>query len=84
MTEATEVKVARIEEKVDTVIRMQRSNEQDIRANETALRAEVKELRIEIAEMKQSLSKIYGGVTVIAAIISALTWLADRIIQGGK
>lgn len=83
MPEQIEVAVARLEEKVDTLLRMQRTQEHDIKANEQALRAEVKELARDLAELQQSINRIWGGVAVIAALTSGATWFVDRVI-GGK
>lgn len=80
MPEQIEVAVARLEEKVDTLLRMQRSQEHDIKANEQALRAEVKELARDLSELQQSINRIWGGVAVIAALMSAATWVIDRVI----
>lgn len=80
MPEQIEVAVARLEEKVDTLLRMQRTQEHDIKANEQALRAEVKELARDLSELQQSINRIWGGVAVIAALMSAATWVVDRVI----
>jgi hypothetical protein len=80
MPEQIEVAVARLEEKVDTLLRMQRTQEHDIKANELALRAEVKELARELGALQQSVNRIWGGVAVVAALISAATWFVDKLL----
>jgi hypothetical protein len=81
MSETIEVKVARIEEKVDQLLRLSRANETAIKANEIEMRAEVKELATKLAGLEQSISKIWGGVAAIASLISVIMWLVNRMVQ---
>jgi hypothetical protein len=81
VSETIEVKVARIEEKVDQLLRLSRANETAIKANEQEMRAEVKELATKLATLEQSISRIWGGVAVIAALINVFMWIINRMVQ---
>lgn len=81
MTDTIEVKLARLEEKVDTLLRLSRANETAIKSNEIEMRAEVKELATKLAGLEQSISKIWGGVAAIASLISVIMWLVNRMVQ---
>jgi hypothetical protein len=80
MTDTIEVKLARLEEKIDNLLRLSRANETAIKANEIEMRAEVKELAGRLAELEQSISKIWGGVAAIASLISVIMWLVNRMV----
>jgi hypothetical protein len=81
VTDTIEVKLARLEEKVDTLLRLSRANETAIKSNEIEMRAEVKELATKLAGLEQSISKIWGGVAAIASLISVIMWLVNRMVQ---
>lgn len=80
MTDNIEVKLARLEEKIDNLLRLSRANETAIKANEIEMRAEVKELAGRLAELEQSISKIWGGVAAVASLISVIMWLVNRMV----
>lgn len=80
MTDTIEVKLARLEEKIDNLLRLSRANETAIKANEIEMRAEVKELAGKLAMLEQSISKIWGGVAAVASLISVIMWLVNRMV----
>jgi hypothetical protein len=80
MNDTIEVKLARLEEKIDNLLRLSRANETAIKANEIEMRAEVKELAGRLAELEQSISKIWGGVAAVASLISVIMWLVNRMV----
>lgn len=80
MTDTIEVKLARLEEKIDNLLRLSRANETAIKANEIEMRAEVKELAGKLATLEQSISKIWGGVAAVASLISVIMWLVNRMV----
>lgn len=81
MTESVEVQLARINANIETLIAVQEKTDRDRREMERQLRAEIKELVKDITDLKTQLSKIWGGVAAISALISVLLWAVQQMAK---
>lgn len=81
MPEPVEVQLAVINANIETLIMVQKNAERDRRETEAQLRAEIKELVRDVTELKTQLSKIWGGVAAISALISVILWAVQQIAK---
>lgn len=81
MPESVEIQLAVISTNIETLIMVQKNAERDRRETEAQLRAEIKELVRDVTELKTQLSKIWGGVAAISALISVILWAVQQIAK---
>ena len=81
MPESLETQLAVISANLETLIMIQKNAERDRRETETSLRAEIKELVRDVTDLKTQLSKIWGGVAAISALISVILWAVQQLAK---